>query len=339
MKRIHLVIAVFALFFDHVAFSQRLLKGIDIGGQPGIPAANIASNLIYVPNMGMNTLTVISGSSGAVVANVPLGQQPIAAAFNPVTNVVYVSTTGTGTGSGAIAEIDASSNTLIATIPVGYAVFIAVNPVTNLVYFSNSQWTVSVLDGSTNQIVGTITTGSQCCIEGIAVDDTTNRIYVTQQVLGHGNVNQLAVINGSTNKAVSFPVTGSSSVAAPVVDSTLNRVYIPDSTNSGLYVISGSTGKIIKTVLTGYYGPVAINSSTHQIANIGIPGVVAELGFFKASTFSQVGGLVNLPPTQSVSYLISGANNRYYLVLYNNTSIAVVAGPSPQAGAGTRRKK
>jgi DNA-binding beta-propeller fold protein YncE len=143
---------------------------------------------------------VISGSSEAVVANVPLGQQPIAAAFNPVTNVVYVSTTGTGTGSGAIAEVDASSNTLIATVPVSYAVFIAVNPVTNLVYFSNSQWTVSVLDGSTNQIVGTITTGSQCCIEGITVDDATNRIYVTQQVLGRGNVNQLVVINGSTIK-------------------------------------------------------------------------------------------------------------------------------------------
>ena len=32
MKRMHLAIVVFALFFDHVAFSQRLLKGIDIGG-------------------------------------------------------------------------------------------------------------------------------------------------------------------------------------------------------------------------------------------------------------------------------------------------------------------
>jgi hypothetical protein len=123
-------------------------------------------------------------------------------------------------------------------------------------------------------------------------------------------------------------VTGSFTVGAPVVDSTLNRVYIPDSTSGGLYVISGSTGKIIKTVLTGYYGPVAINSSTHQIADIGIPGVVAELGFFKAGTLSQVGGLVNLPPTQSVIYLTSGVNNRYYLALYNNSSIAVVAGPS-----------
>src|ERR1700722_1113826 len=129
MRRLTLLaLAFFLANCQPGAFGQKLLKGIDIGGLPGIHAANTAGNMIYVPNAGLNTLTVISGSSETVVANVPLGQQPIAAAFNPVTNVVYVSTTGTGTGSGAIAEIDASSNTLIATIPVGLAVFIAVNP-------------------------------------------------------------------------------------------------------------------------------------------------------------------------------------------------------------------
>jgi DNA-binding beta-propeller fold protein YncE len=338
MKRIYLAIAVFALFFDHVAFSQRLLKGIDIGGQPGIPAANTAANMIYVPNMGLNTLTVISGSSGAIVANVPLGQQPIAAAFNPVTNVVYVSTTGTGTGSGAIAEVDASSNTLITTVPVGLAVFIAVNPVTNLVYFSNSQWTVSVLDATANTVIGTITTGSQCCMEGIAVDATTNRIYVTQEVLGHGNVNQLVVINGSTNKPTSFPVTGSFAVGAPVVDSTLNRVYVPDSAGGGLYVLNAGTGKVIDTVLPTYYGPVAINSSTHRIAAIGVPGAVYEVGFFSPGTFAQVGGVVSFPPSASAIYLVSGSGNRYYVGFYNNTSIAVISGPQTGARTATRRR-
>ena len=327
MKRILLSLAIVALCFPLQAFSQRLAKVIDIGGQPGIPAANNLTNMIYVPNMGLNTLTVISGSSGAVVANVPLGSQPIAAAFNPVSNVVYVSTTGTGTGSGAIAEVDASSNTLITTVPVGLAVFIAVDPVTNLVYFSNSQWTVSVLDATTNTIVGTITTGSQCCMEGIAVDATTNRIYVTQEVLGHGNVNQLVVINGSTNKPTSFPVTGSFAVGAPVVDSALDRVYVPDSAGGGLYVLNAGTGKIIDTVSPTYYGPVAINSSTHQIADIGVPGVVSEVGFFSPGTFAQVGGLVSFPPSQSVIYMVAGANNRYYVALYEKNSIAVVQGP------------
>jgi DNA-binding beta-propeller fold protein YncE len=180
------------------ASAQQLLKGIDIGGQPGIPAANTSTNMIYVPNIGLNTLTVISGDSGSVVANVPIGTAPVAAAVNPTTNLVYV-TVGSG-----VAVVDASTNTLVTTVAAeGAPAWIAVNPVTNMVYFSTYSTDFSAMNGSTNQVVETIETGLGCCSEGMAVDSDTNRIYVT--LFGSStDKGSLIAINGATNKLTVF---------------------------------------------------------------------------------------------------------------------------------------
>jgi hypothetical protein len=67
MRRLALL--AFAMLLANLtpgALAQKLLKGIAIGGQPGIPDVNLATNMIYVPNAGLNTLTVISGGSGQI---------------------------------------------------------------------------------------------------------------------------------------------------------------------------------------------------------------------------------------------------------------------------------
>jgi DNA-binding beta-propeller fold protein YncE len=299
------------------AFGQKLLKGIDIGGQPGIPSSNLVTNMIYVPNSGLNTLTVISGASGQIVANIPTGQTPFAASTNSATNLVYVAAGTT------IAVIDGGSNTVTTTIPVTLALGIAANPTTNLVYFISGGAQISVLNGSTNQVVGTINTGFACCIQGIAVNSATNRIYVSERP--QGGTNQLIIINGETDKFQSFPLSGTLSVGTPVVDTKLDRVYVADNTRGGLYVVNGSTGKIIDSVLPGYVGPIAINPSTHQIADFEIPSGVSQLGFFDPSTFAEVGTQVDFP--QDPIYMSAGANGRYYVCFAKATSIAIVSGP------------
>ena len=63
-------------------------------------------------------------------------------------------------------------------IPVGsYPRSVVVNPVTNRVYVTNNgDTTVSVIDGSTNTVVATVTVGVSP--NGIDVDLETNTVYV-----------------------------------------------------------------------------------------------------------------------------------------------------------------
>jgi DNA-binding beta-propeller fold protein YncE len=322
MRRLTLlVLAMLLVNITPNALGQKLLKGIDIGGQPGIPTANPITNMIYVPTGGSNTLTVISGAIGQIVATIPIGQPPTAVTVNPTTNLVYVAAGTT------IAVIDGASNTVTTTVPVTLAIGIAVNPATNLIYYISGGSQVSVLDGSTNQVVGTINTGLACCIQGIAVNATTNRIYVSERP--QGGTNQLIAINGETDKFESFPLSGTLSVGTPVVDSKLNRVYVPDNTRGGLYVLNGGTGKIIDNVLAGYVGPVAINSTTHQIADFQTPSGVTQMGFFNPNSFAQVGTQIEFP--QDPIYVSSGVNGRFYVCFAKTNSVAIVSGPAQGA--------
>jgi DNA-binding beta-propeller fold protein YncE len=332
MKRLFLVaVAASVLCFAPQVFCQKLLKGIDIGGQPGTPAVNTITNMIYIPNSGLNTLTVISGSSGGIVTDIPVGPGPLAAAVNPTTNLVYVST------SSAIDVIDGSSNTVATTVPVSSPGSIAVNSATNLVYFLSGASDVSVLNGSTNQIDGTVHVGLACCSQGIAVNSTTNRVYVSERPFL--SESELVVINGSTNKFVSFELPGVSSPGAPVVDSQLNRVYISDDSLGGLYVINGSTVTVLEEVLPTYHGPVALGSTSHNIADFDFPLGVPGLSFFGAQGFVQVGVTVNFPQRQSPSSIVAGTSNRYYVTFSDNNSIAVITGPESAPPSGTRRRK
>jgi DNA-binding beta-propeller fold protein YncE len=332
MKRIT-TLALCALALVPQAFSQKLITSIDVGGQPSTPAANISTNMIYVPNTTLGTITVISGATETVVANVPVGSELASVAVNPSTNLIYAS------NGSSVAVIDGSSNTVIDTVPFSLAVNLAVNPTTNLIYVESGSGTsaLSILDGASNEIIGTINLGLPCCIVGMAVDSNLNRVYCTIEELG--GAPQLVAIDGNTNKFTVIPLTGVLGPGTPVVDSSLSRVYVPDTARGGLYVFDDRTGSLITTVLAGYTGPVAVNLANHQIADFYFVAEFADLFFVDAKTFGTVGGDVSFPSQQSPVSIVAGANNRFYITFYKNRKnidfVAVVSGPQA-AGAPSK---
>jgi hypothetical protein len=332
MKRTSLGFILSMIFFVQAAFSQKLLTAIDIGGQAWAPAANLTTNMVYVPNSGLNTLTVISGTSETVVANIPMPYQPLAAVVNPTTNLVYVATDSENSDDGAIAVVDGSSNTVVATIPMWPIFTLAVNPATNLVYIETAAETISVLDASTNQIVNTVDTGVSGYIQGISVNTITNRIYATVNTF-ESNGAQLVAIDGSTNSIQVFPLNGSIGVGAPTVDNALNRVYVPLNVPEGLLVLNGSSGKIIANVLPQCDIPATVSTTTHLVADFyyDYQRERLALGFFNPQNFAQVGSGVDMPPNESPNAITAGANNRYYVNFFDNvkvhTSVAVISGP------------
>jgi YVTN family beta-propeller protein len=94
---------------------------------------------------------------------------------------------------------------------------------------------------------------------GVAVNETTNTIYVTNT--GSGTV---SVISGSTN-AVTATITVGSAPWGVSVDPSTNTVYVAIASGTNeVAVINGATNAIITTVAVGT-GPegIATNSTTH----------------------------------------------------------------------------
>jgi DNA-binding beta-propeller fold protein YncE len=326
MKRLALLtVGILCLGFAPQAFCQKLLKAIDIGGQGGPPAVNTVTDMIYIPNTTLGTLTVISGATGTVVTNVPIGSVPIAAAVNTSSNLIYA------TNGSTVTVIDGSSNTIVTTVPVGTANYVSVNPTTNLIYVTGGSGVsaISVLDGATNQIISTINLGLSCCTVGIAVDANLNRIYCTVDLLGGSP--QFVLIDGATNKVTVLPLTGVLNAGPPVLDGTLGRVYVADNAGGGLYIVNSHTGNIITSILPGYTGPVAVNPTNHEIADFDFLAGVTELFFVNPKTFSFIGGEVSFPSQQSPVHMAASGNNRFYVTFFKNQKnidfVAVVSGP------------
>jgi uncharacterized repeat protein (TIGR01451 family) len=150
--------------------------------------------------------------------------------------------------------------TVISTIPVGSRPWgVAVNPVTNRIYVTNSwDYSASVIDGATNTVVATIPVGGNPW--GVAVNPTTNRIYVVNYTSDN-----VSVIDGGTNTVVATVPVGYHPVNAAVNPDT-NRIYVSNNDNASVSVIDGGTDTAVATVPVGNWPDgVAVNPTTNRI--------------------------------------------------------------------------
>jgi YVTN family beta-propeller protein len=318
MKRLLLTLAILLLCFGPEALSQKVLGVVNVGGQPGQLAINPTTDMIYVANTTLNTVTVVDGSSNQVVTNIAMPSMPFALAVNSVTNRVYVTT---GSPSNSIVVIDGLSNTVTATISNASPGLIAVNPLTNLVYFSSLSTSLGVLDGSTNQIVDTIVTADG--IQGIAVNPVTNRIYLAESTPGV----QMVVVDGSTNVPTTFQIPNSCFLTNVAVDSALNRVYVVDNNCSRLYVIAGASNRLLATILQGDGGLMGLSQTLHVLAEFG--GITSPvLNFVNLRTDKTIASLT-FPRSGKGPLFIAANNNRYYIPFSNSNEVAVVSGAAP----------
>jgi YVTN family beta-propeller protein len=292
---------------------------------------NPNTNRVYVANSAAGytgNVSVIDGETHSV-STVYLGpgsHHPTGVGVNPNTNRIYVYDVHD------VRVIDGETNTLATSIAVPGAVWsggeVGVNPNTNLIYVSNEADTVSVIDGETNSVVGTVSVGDSP--RGVAVNPVTNRIYVANNgVLDHTvsvidgetngvvtvsvghrpwgvavnpNTNRVYVANCSGDHTVSVIDGETNSVIATTrawsacrgvaVNPNTNNMYVSGSER--VYVIDGETNRAVVTVAVGGEAPygLGVNPNTNRIyaANYG-PDNVSVIGY----SASPVGGIAELP--------------------------------------------
>jgi YVTN family beta-propeller protein len=171
--------------------------------------------------------------------------------------------------SNTVSVIDGNTNTVIGTVNVGSPQGIGVNPTTNRVYVANLGSGTVSVINATNQVIATVNVGPNPI--GVGVNNATNRVYVANQVIPTGSV---TVIN-ATNQVMATVAISTGAPSGVGVNPTTNRVYVTNSNGNTVSVIDGNTNTVTATVIVpGSPQGVAVNPFTNRIyvTNPAIPG-------------------------------------------------------------------
>jgi YVTN family beta-propeller protein len=309
--------------------------------------------------LGLILSAPVSVWAQAVVASIPVSG--IALAFNPVTNTVDVaagsacSLKGSCTiGNVAVADLATDTASLMDPNAINPRA-VAVNPATNKIYVADSgsfdrgiaphnPGKVTVFDGATNTATDIIDPNADGPV-GIAVNPTTNKIYVANARSGN-----VTVIDGATNATTTLTDPNAVFPFAVAVNSATNRIYVANQGNLSSYaanpgnvtVIDGATGRITTVTDPNAYAPdsLAVNSVTNKV-------YVANMGnfLFNGSNLGNVtviDGATNTTTTitdpnattpgggdcRGFGVAVNSATNKVYVVNEYSHNVTIIDGAS-----------
>jgi len=297
---------------------------IGVGSSPYGIAVNTNTNRIYVLNGGSNTVSVIDGATHSVMATVGVGYRPFwQVAVNPATNQVYVPNNGSGT----VSVIDGETNTVVATI-TGLATCpegVGVHPGWNRVYVTHAGWKLSIIDGSTNQIVGVINTGYYNHL--VTVNTNSDRAYVSMH-----EPNMVAVVDLAASQKIADEHVGDHPWGV-AVDSVTDRVYVANCDSNTVSVIDGGTNSVVATIGVGARPrDVAVNPFRNRayVTNSGDN----TLSIIDCATYSVVGTVdvgnepdgVAVNPVTGLVYVANGDDNTVSVIWDGRLEIEINQG-------------
>ena len=288
------------------ARAQSITGSIYVGGDPSGIAANSTTNKIYISNWSSNKVLVVDGSSHRIIRAVGVGA-PQALAVDEERNKIYCASEGgnvtvlngatdtvskeisfgtrasrlsvdpvrkrlyaTNFDAGTLSVVDTVTDTVIGTIAVGDEPYDArVNPVTGKLYVRHNNRIMTVVDGSTHQIVKTINlphrpTGL------IGLNAYMNEIYVGVDTGGvdsrneHHNDSAL-IIDGSTDSAAGYFPTGPEPFDIQV-NPTDNTIFVSNDYKRTITIVNGVThSRRTDLSIDGNPRLMAVNTAANEI--------------------------------------------------------------------------
>ena len=182
----------YSLIHKYSLLNAKSLKSVDF---------NPAENKVYVvgvDNDRHSNLWVIDESTHTIERIGLGGGHVFDVAYNPTSNKIYVTVWG---GEAGLYIVDVDDDYSITSLNVYRRCRgVAVNPVTNKVYVSYVDHSevrggarLMRIDGNTNDIIGVLDLPRYSYPAAVAVDDTTNKVYVVLQ-----GFNLVTVVDGET---------------------------------------------------------------------------------------------------------------------------------------------
>jgi YVTN family beta-propeller protein len=133
---------------------------------------------LYVANRGLDTVSVINGTSNSLNDEIPIdGVAPSGIVYNAANNYIYV----TSTGSNKVSVINGTTNAVVEDIPVGLGPNgVAYDQSNGNIYVANSMnGTISVINGLTNTVTGTIILGTNNTPNGVLYNPNNDSWFVS----------------------------------------------------------------------------------------------------------------------------------------------------------------
>ncbi len=169
--------------------SGNVLDTIILPSRPIGLAVNAITNNIYVGDG--NGIIVIDGTTNSVVGTIAVAASAVA--VNPATNTIYA------VENSNITVVDGATGSVTATVSAPSPAALAVDTQTNFIYVANAgnydfnqHGSVTVINGATNVTTTTLTDSNMPYPFRVAVNSTTNKIYVAS-ILS----NNVTVIDGA----------------------------------------------------------------------------------------------------------------------------------------------
>jgi YVTN family beta-propeller protein len=216
---------------------------------------------LFVANYGDDTVSVINGTTNAVTATIPLGDNtPRDLAVDPSSHTVYAAgQVASTTGQGVVTIVNGAHNTVTSSVTEpGIFSNVAVDPGTHAALVTGCCLNKLALLASATATH--FTDLSVPGTRGVAVNPTTHMAYVT-------NANDIAgavsVIDESTNTITATVPVGSQPYGV-AVDASTDVIYVTNADDDTISVIDGTTNAVVATVPVGHLPTgIAVDGATH----------------------------------------------------------------------------
>jgi len=251
---------------------------------------------------GSNRAGVITTNDNRISDTIPLSSAVTAVAGNQNTGAVYFA------GVNMIYGIDGRTGAALLSIPVAGAQHLAVDPCRNLLYSSGNGGEVTVIDCTTNEVIGIV--GGFTGAGDIVFGPCANRLYVTDD----GGVK---VVSGASRRIIaSLPV---SAPAFMALNPNTGRLYVV-SNLSGLDVFNTCTLEYIEHISGTSFDrltDLTVNPATNMLYWSGAYGGTRVVS-------GNTGETIDTLPIYTVKSVLDPQTNRLYFSTYEG--VAVVDG-------------
>jgi YVTN family beta-propeller protein len=220
----------------------RELHRVKVGAAPVSIAVNSVSGRVYVANAGDGTVSVLDGTSDAVVATIPIGSHPYSIAADSATGKVYV----THTFGDQLTILDGTTNTAV-DLKTGSSDLIAIDSRNATIYLLGYGGAVMALDGTSHKIT-TLPVGRHAW--ALTLNDVTGTVYVTRIEDA-----DLAAVSGRSPDASILPA--GAIPCAIAVNSKGNTLFVANYGDGTVTVIDTTSGRATATIHVGEH-PKAI---------------------------------------------------------------------------------
>ena len=163
--------------------NNEMLVSLPVGSYPDAVTVDPEANRIYVANAGDGSLWILDGTSHELIGSVKVAEGPLLGmAVNQDMGHVYI-VHALVPGRHGLTVIDGQRGEVVATLtgdynhPLGAAYAVAADEKTNHFYLA-AEGELLVISGESHDLVAVIPTGAIAYNFGLAVDQTTGRVYM-----------------------------------------------------------------------------------------------------------------------------------------------------------------